>query len=143
MRRWKKSKGKLRQRNKFIRTINNWQQLGAFAFPGPTAEFRTNTNNSKAPNRFLWRLVCGISKDGKIIMIYPVKDRRDPVPRVVSEMMMEADSRGGIVGAAEHLGDLWCIVADDPVSYKRAKKTYAHRVWFEHYQKRRKDGESE
>lgn len=116
---------RLRLRNKIIKHLNGWQQLGCMA-----REFSTSPAvRGRDRNRFIWRLVSGVAKDGRAILIYPIRDRREKVPKLICELMMQYEGRQAIVGCALHIGDAWDIVSDNEAEYKRKQQTYSYRYW--------------
>lgn len=126
------AKSRLALRNKLIRTINeDWaEKFGAKAhgLPPPIP-------GREVDSEFHWRFVQGIARNGRAIVIYPLLARFEKIPFRICHYMMEFEKRGAIVGCAEGLGDCYCIVADNPAEYRRFKKTYSHRKWFEYYSK--------
>lgn len=136
----------VRLRNKFVRTINNWPQLGAYSWYGATPTTRLSGGDEnrvgigQKDKHILWRLVGGVARDGRLILIYPLVKYRDEVPFTISQLMMEAESRGAIVGTACNIGDVYTIVADNPTEYKRCQRTYSYRNWFGRQSKEKKNG---
>lgn len=128
---------KLRLRNKIIHHLNQWQQLGCLVRENAT---KPNRRDLKRMNRHSWRLVTGVARDGRSIMIWPIKDRYEPVPQVICNLMLEYEGRGAIVGCAVHIGDAWDIIYDDEKVHKRKAQTYSFRYWHE---KRKSKGNSD
>lgn len=122
---------RLRLRNKIIHHLNQWQQLGciAYEFARPAPWGRNNKN------RYNWRLVSGVAKDGRAILIYPITDRRRKIPKLIVKLMMELEGRGALVGCAPDIGSAWDIVFDNEAEHKRKAYTYLHRYWNEKYLK--------
>lgn len=137
-----KRQTRVRLRNKLVKTINNWQQLGAIAWPGISPGHRSSFRGGNDKTQGYWRMVGGTSKDGKTIMIYPIISRWEAMPLAVCQMMVELESRGALVGCAANIGDAWCIVSNDEKEYKRAKRTWYHHDWLEKHS-RRKNGSRE
>jgi hypothetical protein len=123
--------GRLRLRNKIIKHLNAWQQLGCLVREHASHSIR----RERGGRRYLWRLVSGVAKDGRSILIYPITHHKDRVPFNVCQLMLEFEGRGGIVGCAAHIGDAWDIVSADESRYKRKKRTFYHRHWHEQYLK--------
>lgn len=127
-------RGRLHLRNKIVEHLNRWQQLGCLVKPH-SAGMVSKTGKE----RFLGRLISGVAKDGRAILILPILSRKTKIPFNLCRLMMQYDGRGAIVGTAEHIGDAWDIVYADPKQYKRKAKTYLYRFWFEKYSKGKKD----
>lgn len=132
--------GRLALRNRIVTALNSWEQLGCIAFAGPAPGY---AREKYGKQKYFWRLVSGVAKDGRAVLIYPVRNRWDRVPRKVVRLMLELEGRGAIVGTAENIGDAWCIAAADTVEYKRAKKTFLHQYWHQRYQREKKKHERE
>lgn len=130
-------KSRLALRNRFIKVINeDWaEKFGARAH-GLLAPIP----GSESDADFHWRFVQGVAKDGKALLIYPILGRDEKIPFRICRYMLDFEARGAIVGCAESVGDLYCIVANNPEEYKRPKKSYYYRRWHEHYLKGKKDG---
>lgn len=114
-------------RNKIENTINEtWKdRFGATAHCLP-APIGGSLRITSAERSFLWRFVLGTAKDGRSICIYPIGSRSEVPPVAVCQYMLEIEKRGGLVGTAEDIGDVFAVLADNP-EYKRASKTYNHR----------------
>lgn len=112
-------------RNRIIEALNNWEQLGCHVFAGDyffgMGQKRKNTG--------FHLLIFGVSKDGKAIVLYPIRPHNKSggiLPKSVREFMMEFDSRGALVGTCVEIGDAWDVVKNDPIEYPRKKRTYTH-----------------
>lgn len=132
-----RKRGRVYLRNKLIHHLNNWQQLGCLVRPWPT----TAIPKRKGKERFLGRLIWGVAKDGRAILILPILSRKTKIPFNLCSLMVNYEGRGAIVGCAEHLGDSWDIVFADESQHKRKQKTYLHRFWLEQYQSKGKDND--
>lgn len=118
-------------RNKCIHHLNNWQQLGCLVREYSASRHKVGKDRS----RFTWRLITGVAKDGRAILLYPIIRKQDKVPHSVCRMMSEYEGRGAIVGCVENIGDAWDVVQANEKEYKRKARTYLHRYWLEKYKK--------
>jgi hypothetical protein len=119
---------RIRLRNKIVFHLNKWQQLGCLVRSGAGVSI---IRRARSKTGLATRLVSGVARDGKAILIYPVMDRKDRVPGEICKVMAEYESRGAIVGTACDIGDAWDIVFNDESQYKRKQKSYLHRYWLE------------
>lgn len=128
---------RIRLRNKIIKHLNQWQQLGCLVreYAPP------RTKLGRGQNRFMNRLIGGVSKDGRAILLYPIRDRRETIPRLICELMLEYDGRGAIVGTCLHIGDAWDCVFNDEKAHKRKQQTWSYRYWAEKHKNRSKEDE--
>lgn len=133
-----KPPNRVRLRNKFVNVIGRWPQLGAFAWRGATPLPR-KTHFPRDPD-FLWRVICGVTRDGRALMIYPILHHREKMPGAICRIMIEVQSRGGLVGTALNIGDVYVILADNPSEHKRPRRTFRHQDRWEELQKRNKNG---
>lgn len=125
---------RIKLRNKIARTLNNWQQLGCLVRVGPWGR------ETVRRERYFWRLVSGVAKDGRAILIYPLSVESENIPFSVCSLLMEYEGRGAITGCAKNIGDAWCIVSDDEKEYKRPKRTWYYRRWYNLYKESKQDG---
>lgn len=138
---------RLTLRNRILRQLQAWPQLGCVAHElhrAPKYTGRENSGNRRDLSFFLWRLIGGVAKDGRAILLYPVLDRAEVVPGVVSSFMIEYESRGALVGCVTDISDAWDVVFGNESEYKRKARTYSFRYW--HYKrnaKQQKGGEEE
>ncbi len=132
-----KTKGRINLRNRIERFLNEHATFGCKVHSGVTPSPKKQV---KAKERFFWRFVTGTAKDGRTILIYPMILRNERIPVPICEYMKEIESRNALVGTAENLGDAYTIVVDDPIEYKRAKKTRMHEYWLQQSLKKETDG---
>lgn len=129
-----KEKGRIHLRNKIIAFLNGKASFGckvhAEGIPGAK-----RMRGARA--RYFSRLITGVAKDGRMIVIYPFIHRRELIPRPICEYMREVEMRCGITGTASNIGDAYEIVADDPVEYPRKEKTKLHQYAMRKYEEKR------
>lgn len=133
-------RGRVYLRNKIVKALNNWQQLGCMAWAGPTPGFR---RLRKVNDPYSWRLVSGISSEGKAMILYPILKANDRVPLSICRFMLEAESRGAIVACCETIGDAWDAAFDDGDEYPRKRRSYSYRYWYTKHKKEQKNGKTE
>lgn len=109
-------------KNKIIRTIEKWPQLGCFLISSPI-KIKKNFAGKKAEDE----LIFGCASDGRLVIIYPYKSRHAILDKKLCFLMQEMECRGAIVGCATNILDAWDIISDDEKEYKRKKRTYIHR----------------
>lgn len=129
--RYMNKKGRIALRNHFVKFLNDHPKFDCKAHSGlaPAPKKRVN-----AKERHFWRFVCGTAKDGRTILIYPMILRNERVPIFVAKYMSEIADKSPYVGCATDLGDVYCIIANDPIEYPRADKTNSFRYWIKKYQ---------
>jgi hypothetical protein len=77
-------------------------------------------------DRLSGQVLYGYKMGGKMIFLYVSKSVR-AAPRAVYQRMREMEAAGCLVGIVCQLGDAWDIVVDDPINYKRKKRTFLYR----------------
>lgn len=125
--------GPLLLRNRIVRAINNWEQLGCKAISGN--RFFVIKGERKGTGFHL--LVFGVAPDGRAILIYP-QPHRGKVPIAICMLMMDFHTRGALVGCAKEIGDAYDVIVDNPSEYKRKRRTWRFEWELEQYLKRRK-----
>lgn len=130
------NKNRIKFRNKVIRQLEDWHRRGSLVFSNPRTELPAGREK-----RFHHRLIWGIGKDGKTVLLYPLRSRKELIPKAICEELESAFLRGAIVGTVEHIGDAWDTVFADESQYKRKKKTFLWQWCLERYEKRKNDGE--
>lgn len=129
------AESRVRLRNRMVEYINTYPAFkGCKAFSGLVPG---NQRSVATREKYFWRFVNGTTPDGRVILIYPLLRRNDRLPLGVAEFMEEISQKSPFVGTAESLGDVFCILKNDPVEYPRAKKT-----WFFRYCIKEKMNES-
>lgn len=118
--------GRIALRNKFAKYLNEHEKFDCKVHSGMVPAPKTRVWTKE---RHFWRFIAGTAKDGKTILIYPLTSRNERIPVSICEYMTEIAKKSQYVGCAENLGDVFCIMADDPLNYKRAKKTYYYEYW--------------
>ena len=134
-------KNRLSHRNQLARQLVAWgDRLGVYVdeqYIAPSTKMRDR-------NRFFfWRLIRGVAMDGRAIVLYPILNRLDPVPLLVSRLMMLYAKRGAIVGCVLDIGDCWDVVYDNPLEYKRKVRTFSYRFWYNKRKKKDSHGKEE
>lgn len=108
-------------RNRIVNALNNWQQLGCLALSGD----RFFVPKKFMRGRYMARLVFGVAKDGRAILILP-NPRRSPLPMFIARLLQDYESHGALVGCAQDILDAYDIVADS-AEHKRKQRTFAYR----------------
>ena len=109
-------------RNKIIKNLHEWEQLGCRVYSG-AALFRDRRAGDPRFRHF-WRLVFGVAKDGRAILVYPMPDRKGRIPDHIVDLLAEYHDRGALAGCAADIGDAWDIVVSDPKEYPRKSRTF-------------------
>ena len=118
--------GRIKLRNKIEAFLNNHPDFGCRVHSGisPAPKKRV-----RSKERHYWRFVTGTAKDGRTILILPILTRNERVPVSLCEYLEEIAVKSPYVGMAENLGDVFCIIMNDPVEYPRDAKTTYWRYW--------------
>jgi hypothetical protein len=122
--RMKKTVTRNQLRNRIIERVNNWPMLNTHLISAARF-FGTKTESPK--NKGFSRFAIGVKEGGKMVLIYPYKEKSSALPINVCEIMCSWENLGGIVGCAVDALDAFDICYDQESEYKRKKRTYAHR----------------
>lgn len=116
-------RGRVWLRNKIISFLNSKPQLGCKVFAGVTPAVQRARGKQ---DQYFSRLITGIARDGRMIVIYPIIHWPDRIPKAVCKYMGEVDALCGIVGTASNIGEAWDIVICDEKEYPRTERTRLH-----------------
>lgn len=111
----------LRLRNKIIHTANNVWTFGCFLHVGQYRFKRIRARNQWGSDR----LITGVHKDGRAILIYIAGERS--VPNGIADLLHKYATLGGVAGVALSLDDAWEILYNGEEPRKRKARTYEYR----------------
>lgn len=109
-------------------------------------------NGPKFDCRLVWmKLSCfkekktyfliGCARDGRTVLIYPLRRWSDRLPVDVARYMCEVETRSPYVGTAINIGDAYTILADNAAEYPRALRTRLHEKSMAFYNNERKNND--
>ena len=115
-------------------------QLDAWGKRLEVSSVRSEPRTRTGPRRFHYRLIWAVGKGGRTILIYPVLNHQETIPRAICEEMEAAHLRGAAVGTARNIGEVWDIAIMDEKEYPRGQMTW---LWLKRLGELRKQGEKD